>query len=143
MRKLIRFFKIIGIIFVSVIALVVWGSKHQSTIPSSKQTEEVAPAKTKEQIDAEIKESVRKSMSIELEVKSERSVRNGLKDPDSAQFKGFYMSKSNAGCGFVNAKNSFGGYVDFKRFISDGKTALVEGTDSTFQEAWNKLCASK
>ncbi|WP_320153001.1 hypothetical protein [uncultured Tolumonas sp.] len=143
MKKLIRFFKIIGIIFVSVIALVVWGSKHPSSAPNNKQTEEVAPARTKEQIDAEVKENVRKSMSIELEVKSERAVRNSLKDPDSAKFKGFYMSKKNAGCGLVNAKNSFGGYVGFKRFISDGKTSIVEDTDSSFQEVWEKLCASQ
>jgi len=44
-----------------------------------------------------------------------------LKDPESAQFRDVKFKKAgDAGswhmCGYVNAKNAFGGYVGFKRF---------------------------
>lgn len=49
----------------------------------------------------------------------ERSVRRELKDPESARFKGFLATKTKGGatvCGFVNAKNSYGGYTGFVPF---------------------------
>jgi hypothetical protein len=46
-------------------------------------------------------------------------VRAVLKDPDSAQFRSpTYYPKSGAGCGFVNARNSMGGYVGYTAFIA-------------------------
>lgn len=49
------------------------------------------------------------------------SVKERLKDPDSAQFSQVKVKKSERGhrmimCGFVNAKNSFGGYGDPQPF---------------------------
>ena len=52
------------------------------------------------------------------------SVKNNLKDPESAQFqnvKGY--------CGEVNAKNSYGGYDGFKRFISVDENTVIESDD--------------
>lgn len=48
-----------------------------------------------------------------------------LKDPDSAQFRnerrvGRYL------CGEVNAKNSLGGYVGFKRYMTSGADLHIE-----------------
>lgn len=78
------------------------------------------------------------------EIKMQRLVRGfvtaSLKDPDSAQFR-----NQKGGCGEVNAKNSFGGYSGFKRFIASGKDMVfMEGDPAlapgAFQEAWNKVC---
>ena len=61
----------------------------------------------------------------------ERSVANGLKDPESARFN---MITGVAGadgrvraCGYVNAKNSFGGYVGMRPFAGafDGSNNFV------------------
>lgn len=49
----------------------------------------------------------------------EQSVRRKLKDPESARFRAFTARKTEYGaivCGFVNAKNSYGGYTGFAPF---------------------------
>lgn len=67
------------------------------------------------------------------------SVKSSLKDPDSAQFqnvKGY--------CGEVNAKNSYGGYTGFKRFISvDGNTVIESDEDDPLEFAlgWEAYCS--
>jgi hypothetical protein len=56
-------------------------------------------------------------------------VRAALKDPDSAIFDDVtYNSKMRAGCGLVNAKNSFGGYTGRKLFLVsvDGKVEFEQ-----------------
>lgn len=49
--------------------------------------------------------------------------RNRLKDPESARFKGFRASQMKSGpiavCGWVNAKNSLGGYTGFEPFAGE------------------------
>jgi hypothetical protein len=58
------------------------------------------------------------------------SVKKQLLDPESAQFTDvkFYRS-TGFGCGFVNSKNSMGGYVGKKLFVApiDGQ-AIIEPT---------------
>lgn len=82
-----------------------------------------------------------------FEVKSlvEQSVRGVLKDPDSAEFRGFFPGQSNGnaiGCGEVNSKNTFGGYTGFKRYVSGGGDVVgLEGETPGFQEAWDAFCA--
>jgi hypothetical protein len=63
-----------------------------------------------------------------------------LKDPDSAEFR-----NQRGFCGEVNSKNSFGGYVGFRRFIAATKEMVVFEKDgrlslSDFEQAWSKLC---
>lgn len=59
------------------------------------------------------------------------AVKKSLKDPNSAQFqnvKGY--------CGEVNAKNSYGGYTGYKRFISvDGRTIIDNDEDDPLEFA--------
>lgn len=54
-------------------------------------------------------------------------VKAELKDPDSAQFRGVKEYEKGVFCGWVNAKNSFGGYAGFGLFFigRDGKVALL------------------
>jgi hypothetical protein len=68
-----------------------------------------------------------------------------LKDPESARFKnlkaredGMYL------CGEVNAKNSFGGYVGFRRFYALWPVGVVriEGSNEEFaDDIWTKHCS--
>ena len=76
------------------------------------------------------------------EIKLQRLVRNyvlaSLKDPGSAEFRNQYGI-----CGEVNAKNSFGGYTGFKRFIASSEHLVIqEGSlpSSDFQEVWQEIC---
>lgn len=67
-------------------------------------------------------------------------IANGLKDPDSAKFRRVKV-KWDTVCGEVNAKNSFGGYVGYRRFYSiDGKDLHME--ESNFrEEQWERFCS--
>lgn len=48
---------------------------------------------------------------------AEETVRQALKDPESARFGDFYYNaKTKKGCLGVNAKNSMGGYTGFTQF---------------------------
>lgn len=48
-------------------------------------------------------------------------VASKMKDPDSARFTDVSLqAKGNMVCGWVNAKNSFGGYVGFRPFVAAG-----------------------
>lgn len=63
-----------------------------------------------------------------------------LKDPDSADFR-----NQKGMCGEVNAKNSFGGYAGFTRFIAGGKDLVFMENDKrleagAFETAWGKFC---
>lgn len=65
--------------------------------------------------------------------KSLEDVRSKLKDPESARFYGVYMTKRGEEqkmptvCGYVNSKNSYGGYVGKTRFLTgNGFVALWE-----------------
>lgn len=74
-----------------------------------------------------------------VEKESKEAILNTLKDPDSAQFQNI-----NGYCGEVNSKNSYGGYVGFKRYVSiDGAVLLEdsEGVDpETFAIIWEAHC---
>jgi hypothetical protein len=63
----------------------------------------------------------------------EQSVRAQLKDPDSAKFDRVqFFRRTGAGCGWVNARNSMGGYVGLTHFLVSSKGEVAfEPTDST------------
>lgn len=72
-------------------------------------------------------------------------VRSALKDGDSAKFRGVFFSDEGSvptACGEVNAKNSFGGYGGFQRFLSAGsrELTLLEEQVSDFDVVWTKFC---
>lgn len=72
-----------------------------------------------------------------------RRVVQDLKDPESARFRGLYVSAWNDHgvmkpllCGEVNAKNSYGGYTGFSRFMADENgTVFDPGSDG-----WESSC---
>lgn len=64
-------------------------------------------------------------------VEFEKAVRDTLKDPDSAKFRDGYVypqsDGSFVGCGSVNAKNGFGAYSGYRRFIASKGNVLFDG----------------
>ena len=77
---------------------------------------------------------------------AKRRVIEDLKDPKSAQFRRLYISewsiqgrKALALCGEVNARNSYGGYTGFQRFIAD-KDGVVFDKELY---VWDDICARK
>lgn len=71
------------------------------------------------------------------------NVRKRLKDPDSAQFRGLFVSRAGLPCGEVNSKNGFGGYTGYKRFVASGGGLAVIESDMTpeeFEKTWAEVC---
>lgn len=95
-----------------------------------------------------------------------QEIRKTLKDPDSAKFNDVFMTKIESNkdgsgllsvCGYVNAKNSLGGYAGAKRFVTvvhiradhtfGALDAVLDENSSfgpivgTFQDGyWNTYC---
>ena len=72
---------------------------------------------------------------------AENSLKNKLRDVDSAKFKDLKMH-GNILCGHVNAKNGFGGYTGYKMFIGNGIVGFME-TDLSpgeWLKVWTKSC---
>lgn len=68
---------------------------------------------------------------------------SGLKDPDAAKFRDVYVVPNKATvCGEFNAKNGFGAYVGYKRFIvAPGGVFGIEDDGSMLIEAnWDVIC---
>lgn len=131
-------------ILLLVLAVLAWiGSKM---VPRS---EPVAAASAKAQqpekplSTAEKKAQQEKWFGAETITTAQQAVRASLKDPGSAQFKDVYANYSEefnvVACGQVNSKNSLGGYTGFKRFVSNGKSAIIEGRDNV-ADAWKNAC---
>jgi hypothetical protein len=70
-----------------------------------------------------------------------------LKDAGSAEFRSVYFrhaqGKAPVSCGEVNAKNSFGGYSGFQRYISAGspENTFLEERVTDFDKSWAEFCA--
>lgn len=72
----------------------------------------------------------------------QNKIKARMNDPESAQFRNVYVSSLSLVCGEVNAKNGFGGYTGFQRFISGGELQFVE-TDMAAGEmdkSWPQFC---
>lgn len=76
-----------------------------------------------------------------------------LKDGASARFLDVVRVPSKSGgvgtvCGWVNAKNSFGGYVGYKPFVVSGSTVMIRddsqnefNNKSIFDMYWFRICS--
>jgi hypothetical protein len=73
-------------------------------------------------------------------------VESRLKDKGSAKFRNEAIypvpNKDNVYlmCGEVNAKNSLGAYVGFKRFIVSGNMVLIDDGTRVFSGLWRDQC---
>ena len=72
--------------------------------------------------------------------KTKAAVKQRLKDPESAEFSSVHTVDNQDGiivCGYVNAKNSFGGKNGMQRFVGAGDTVFLEEDGaSAVTEAW-------
>jgi hypothetical protein len=138
-----------AILLLAVVVLAWVGSKM---VPQSEPTPAAAPSAQAAKAPppperplsaAEKKAQQEKWFGAETIVAAQRAVRASLKDPDSAQFKDVYANYTQefqvVACGRVNSKNSLGGYTGFKRFVSNGKSAIIEGRDNV-ADAWAGAC---
>ena len=77
-----------------------------------------------------------------------------FKDPEAARFRGLFVSRMGDAlilCGEVNAKNSYGAYIGFRRFrASDDRNfqdiwpADLTGTLRTvYEQSWQTYCGSR
>lgn len=110
-----------------------------------------APQKTPEQIAQEAEKARLEAAKADKRLKevqavglAKASVKARLKDPSSAEFGKVVMKPSGIVCGYVNAKNAYGGYTGEKAFISMGSQEMtwLEGESPDFATTWNKNCAS-
>ncbi|SEO03451.1 hypothetical protein SAMN05428959_104299 [Duganella sp. CF517] len=73
----------------------------------------------------------------------EKYVREKVRDPGSAQFRNQFIGKGGAPCGEVNAKDAFGTYIGFQRYISVARELTLLAQDvapAEFEESWRELC---
>lgn len=98
--------------------------------------------------DSKSSDAAKKESYIEL---NQERIKGQLKDPESARFRNVFVSNTiyisddtPMVCGEVNAKNSFGGYTGFKRFVSHGSVQLIEANmaDGEIDKMW-ALCERK
>ncbi len=69
-----------------------------------------------------------------------------MKDPSSTKFRNVkYHNSATVGhsvCGEVNAKNSFGAYSGYTRFVSNGTDSVtfLESESTDFKTTWKTIC---
>ncbi len=81
---------------------------------------------------------------------AKKRLTHDFKDPASAQYRDQFISEV-AGtvlCGEVNAKNSYGAYVGFRRFYATASQLVpteIEPTKGSFEfsNAWDVYCAAR
>lgn len=73
------------------------------------------------------------------------AIKNQLRDPGSAKFRNVHFYSGGGvpvTCGEVNAKNAFGGYTGFERFVAaaDIISATESQVDGGLGPVWDKYC---
>lgn len=85
-----------------------------------------------------------------IRAKLQRQMVDHARDPASVQVRGAFLSASEgdgavvALCGEVNAKNAYGGYVGFGRFISTSEGQVIfqsSEPDGAFGHIWPVWCS--
>jgi len=62
-----------------------------------------------------------------------------LKDPDSAKYRRVAVIRGSV-CGEINAKNSMGGYVGYRRFMVVDESSAIDDDSAQFEELWGTAC---
>ena len=73
----------------------------------------------------------------------EKYVKEKIRDPASAQFRNQFIGKGGAPCGEVNAKDAFGTYLGYQRYISVARELTMLAQDLSpdeFEESWREMC---
>lgn len=67
-------------------------------------------------------------------------IKEKLKDPSSAKFSGEFVGRNGSVCGYVNAKNSFGGYTGESRYIFSVSFSAIDEGITSFNKEWERQC---
>lgn len=73
----------------------------------------------------------------------EKYVKEKIREPASAQFRNQFIGKGGAPCGEVNAKDAFGTYLGYQRYISVARELTMLAQDLSpdeFEESWREMC---
>lgn len=75
------------------------------------------------------------------------AVKEKLRDPESARFQNIYALQGSNGkrsyCGFVNAKNAFGGYVGKTLFHFSPPDIVFMANDPVYRSVFPKICEQR
>jgi hypothetical protein len=76
-------------------------------------------------------------------IRGERRVRDVLREPDSAEFRGVFEGNDGVVCGEVNARNGFGGMNGFQPFVSARNVLIYEPSKdaAAFAAVWELHCS--
>lgn len=78
---------------------------------------------------------------------AKEKVQKSLIDPNSAEFRDVHVYRNGKGkivCGFVNAKNRFGGFTGFEEFIVIGDAVALKSQGvNDFNTVWSDGCANR
>lgn len=121
--------KIIGIFLLSLVL-----------VGCGKSAEDIAKEKQAQEQALKIKQEQERKLKEQAELKKvEDTVRYFLKDGDSAKFRNIIKN-----CGEVNAKNSWGAYSGFSRFVvKPDKQVIFDGPDNYYFDIVAKLYCHK
>lgn len=90
---------------------------------AAKKQMERTTAETEEKHFAEEQNKANESLLARLQTQTAQQ----LKDPSSAQFRNTRLNDiKTAACGEINAKNSYGGYEGFRKFVATQTESVVE-----------------
>nr|WP_214289020.1 hypothetical protein [Acinetobacter pittii] len=105
-----------------------------------KSAEDIAKEKQAQEQALKIKQEQERKIKEQAELKKvEDAVRYYLKDGDSAKFRNVIKN-----CGEVNAKNSWGAYAGFTRFIvQSDKDVVFEDPDNAYFDFMVKMTCHK
>jgi hypothetical protein len=81
--------------------------------------------------------------NVTLTALGEKYVREKVLDPGQAQFRNQFVGKGGGACGEVNAKDAFGGYIGYQRYISVARDLTLLAQDvspAEFDAQWQQLC---
>lgn len=73
----------------------------------------------------------------------EKYVKEKILEPGQAQFRNQFIGKGGAPCGEVNAKDAFGAYIGYQRYISVARDLTLLAQDvspAEFEQQWRQLC---
>lgn len=85
------------------------------------------------------------------QVLAKRKLAALLRDPDSAKYRGVHAYQDYVQgrmvisfCGEINAKNGFGGYTGYERFVATMVIAVTAdgmASEQDMDNVWNRLCS--
>lgn len=73
----------------------------------------------------------------------EKYVKEKVLSPATAQFRNQFIGKQGSPCGEVNAKDAFGAYIGFQRYIAVARDLTMLAQDvapAEFEASWAQIC---